>query len=159
MGTHFCGTPEQVQALDTYIKLERAADSLTSRINGHLADYGLTVSQFGILKALHHLGPMCQKELAQKILKSTGNITFVLDNLVKRDLVRRERDTEDRRFITIHLTAQGDALIRQIFPAHVEIVTREVGVLTTEEQRTLGQLCRKAGLGHPEGLLDAVHEP
>ncbi len=150
MGTHFCGTPEQVQALDTYIKLERAADSVTSRINAHLSDYGLTVSQFGILESLHHLGPMCQKSLAGKILKSTGNITFVIDNLAKRDLVRRQRDTNDRRFITIHLTDEGATLISEIFPRHVEIVTREMGVLDGAEQESLGQLCRKVGLAEME---------
>lgn len=150
MGTHYRGTAEEMRALDTYIKLERAADSLTSRINSHLSDHGLTVSQFGILESLHHLGPMCQKELAGKILKSTGNITFVIDNLVKRNLVRRQRDTNDRRFITIHLTDEGAALISDIFPAHVEIVTREMAVLCTEEQENLGHLCRKVGLGEGE---------
>ncbi len=150
MGTHYCGTPDQVRALDTYIKLERAADSVTSRINAHLSDYGLTVSQFGILESLHHLGPMCQKALAEKILKSTGNITFVIDNLAKRNLVRRQRDTDDRRFITIHLTDEGATLIGEIFPLHVEIVTREMGVLDGAEQERLGQLCRKVGLAEME---------
>jgi len=150
MGTHYCGSADEVRALDAYIKLERAADTLTSRINAHLSDYNLTVSQFGILESLLHLGPMCQKDLAGKILKSTGNITFVIDNLAKRNLVRRQRDTEDRRFITIHLTDDGENLISEIFPIHVGIVTREMGVLTSKEQEALGQLCRKAGLGESE---------
>lgn len=153
MGTHYQGTPAEMLALDTYIKLKRATDSVTSRINAHLSNYGLTVSQFGILEALHHLGPMCQRELGGKILKSTGNITFILDNLAKRNLVRRQRDTDDRRFITIHLTDDGDALIRRIFPLHVEIVAQEIGVLDRPEQESLGRLCRKVGLGREERVL------
>jgi MarR family 2-MHQ and catechol resistance regulon transcriptional repressor len=150
MGTHYVGTADEIRALNAYIKLERATDAVTSRINAHLSDHGLTVSQFGILESLHHLGPMCQKDLASKILKSTGNITFVIDNLVKRNLVRRQRDTNDRRFITIHLTDEGDALISEIFPEHVQIVTREMSFLSPAEQEALGQLCRKVGLGEAE---------
>ena len=54
-----------------------------------VAEYDLTAPQFGVLEALYHLGPLCQKDLAAKILKSSGNMTMVIDNLEKRDLVRR----------------------------------------------------------------------
>src|SRR6266702_4591444 len=91
------------RALNTYTKLMRAAESVTSRVNRVLLAPKLTISQFGVLEALYHKGPLCQKEIAVKILKSTGNITLVIDNLEKQDLVRRERDNEDRRFLTINL--------------------------------------------------------
>ena len=68
---------------------------------------GLTISQFGVLEALHHKGPLCQRDIAVKILKSTGNITLVIDNLEKQGLVTRERTSEDRRYLTIRLTGQG----------------------------------------------------
>ena len=75
----------------------------------------MSTSQFGVLELLHHLGPMCQSELAAKILKSTGNLTMVVDHLEERGLVERRRDTGDRRFITVHLTEAGEALIGGIF--------------------------------------------
>ena len=56
-----------------------------------MAAFDLTISQFGVLEALYHKGPLCQRDIAAKILKSTGNITMVIDNLEKRELVRRER--------------------------------------------------------------------
>ena len=55
---------------------------------------------------LLHLGPMHQRELGRKLLKSSGNITLVVDNLEKRGLVRREREREDRRF-SAHRCADG----------------------------------------------------
>lgn len=146
MSTHYPGTEQERLALDVYIKLYRAADSVSQRINRHLADASLTVSQFGVLEALYHLGPLCQSELAQKILKSSGNLTLVVDNLEKRGLVVRQRDNVDRRYVTVNLTEAGRVLISELFPSHVGIVVREIGVLSEEEQRQLGQLCRKLGL-------------
>lgn len=138
-----------MRALDVYIKLMRAAESVSARIHRPLAAVDLTVSQFGVLEALLHLGPLCQRELGEKILRSGGNMTVVIDNLEKRGLARRVRSTEDRRYISVHLTEAGEKLISGIFPAHVEAVVAEIGVLDAGEQQTLAQLCRKLGL--PEG--------
>ena len=147
MPTHYQGSMSAQRALDVFIKLSRAANAVESRINRHLADADLTVSQFGVLEALHHLGSMCQRDLAQKILKSSGNITMVIDNLTKRNLVRRERDKKDRRMVFAHLTDEGKHLIETLFPGHVTIVEREMAVLSPEEQDQLQTLCRKIGLG------------
>ena len=146
MGTQYQGTQTEKDALDVYIKLSRAAESVETRVNSHLKNYGLTWSQFGVLEALFHLGPLHQQDLAAKILKSSGNLTLVIDNLVKRGLVERERDQCDRRFITVCLSGAGHQLISKIFPDHVTQVVEAIGVLTPTEQRQLAQLCRKLGL-------------
>lgn len=149
MGTNYQGTAEEKQALDLYIKLMRAAESVTARVNDHLTDINLTVSQFGVLEALYHLGPMHQALLGEKILKSGGNMTLVIDNLAKRGLVERQRNQDDRRFVTVRLTEKGRDLIREIMPRHVAIVVAEVGILTADEQEQFSTLCRK--LGRKEG--------
>ncbi len=145
MGTRYKGTVEEVMALDAYIKLSRAAESVTQRINGHLQAHDLTISQFGVLEALYHLGSMQPSQLAQKVLKSTGNMTLVIDNLQKRGLVRRKRRADDRRCIDISLTDEGAALIESIFPAHVEGVVDTMSALAADEQEQLAALCRKLG--------------
>ena len=150
MPTHYRGTAAERRALDAYIKLVRAAESVTARLSPGVEAAGLSGSQFGALEALLHRGPMSQRELGQKLLKSSGNITMVVDNLEKRGLVRRERDRDDRRFITVHLTDEGERLIRDFFPCHAAAITREMGVLTPTEQEELGRLCRKLGLREPE---------
>ena len=146
VGTHYAGTVEEVRALDVYIKLSRAAESVTQRINGHLQDHNLTISQFGALEALYHLGSLQPGQLAQKVLKSSGNMTLVIDNLVKRGLVTRRRRTDDRRCIDISLTEQGAALIEEIFPHHVAGVVQTMSALPLDEQLQLAALCRKLGL-------------
>lgn len=145
MPTHYKGTPQEEQALDAYIKLTRAVNSLEARIARHGQMEDLTPSQFGVLETLMHLGPMCPGELSTKLLKSSGNMTLVLDNLEKRGLIRRVRESEDRRQIRIHLTPEGEALIRRIFPGQAQAITQEMSALTAEEQQQLGRLCRKLG--------------
>ncbi len=134
------------RALNTYTKLMRAAESVTGRVHRVLSAPKLTISQFGVLEALYHKGPLCQKDIAAKILKSTGNITLVIDNLEKQRLVRRERDTEDRRYLTIHLTETGEALIADVFAAVEKSIVSEMASLTDSEQELLGNLCKKLGL-------------
>jgi MarR family 2-MHQ and catechol resistance regulon transcriptional repressor len=134
------------KALKTYVKLMRAAESVTARIHKHLSSIGLTLSQFAVLEVLYHLGPLSQGEIGRKILRSSGNMTMVIDNLEKNGLVRRKRDETDRRFFIVHLTDRGFKLISNIFPPHARVITREFGVLTDAEQDALASLCKKLGL-------------
>jgi MarR family 2-MHQ and catechol resistance regulon transcriptional repressor len=136
----------KMRALNTYTKLMRAAESITARTHRHLSSKGLTISQFGVLEALYHLGPLSQKEIGQKILRSGGNITMIIDNLEKRDLVRRRRDKTDRRVFIVHLTDEGNKLISKVFPPHATKISDEMSVLSAAEQETLGGLCKKLGL-------------
>jgi MarR family 2-MHQ and catechol resistance regulon transcriptional repressor len=147
MGTRYRGTPDEIRALDAFIKLQRAADALGSRVHAHLAADDLTVSQFGVLEALLHLGPMCQRDIGLKLLRSGGNITLVVDNLEKRGLARRERSVENRKFVTVHLTDEGRRLVRRVFPRHVQAVVREMEALSPREQETFARLAKAAGIG------------
>jgi MarR family 2-MHQ and catechol resistance regulon transcriptional repressor len=146
VGTKYKGSKKEVRALDTLIKLVRAAESVSGRVEARLSALGLTVSQFGVLEALLHLGPLYQKDLGRKILKSGGNVTMVVDNLEKRGLVKRVRDEEDRRHYAVRLTANGRRMIDAFFPEHVARVVEEMNILTQKEQEELGRLCKKVGL-------------
>lgn len=147
MGTKYQGSPAEVTALNSYIKLTRASESIFSRTTAHLADYGLTDTQFAVLEALYYLGTLSQVELAQKVLKSTGNLTLVLKNLEKQGLICRERSQQDQRYMRVSMTEAGQALIARIMPLHVQGIVAAMGVLTAEEQATLDRLCRKLGMG------------
>jgi MarR family 2-MHQ and catechol resistance regulon transcriptional repressor len=149
MGTHYKGTKREVQALDTFIKLMRGSDSVMSRLRGSLDSSDLTESQFAVLEALLHLGPLCLTVLAQKLLKSGGNLTMVVNNLQKRGLVRKQQEGSDRRYTSIHLTPSGEKLIRKVFARHLAAIVKEMQVLSLDEQAELGRLCRKLGLASP----------
>ena len=145
MGTHYQGTTAERRALNTLIKLTRCADAVMARLAGPLKRDGLTASQFGVLEALLHLGPLHQNELCAKLLKSGGNLTVVITNLEQRGLVRRRRDGSDRRYVRVELTNAGRRLIRRVFPRHLAVVTGELAALTAAEQLQLAGLCKKLG--------------
>tara|TARA_R110000868_G_scaffold299953_1_gene560256 strand:- start:138 stop:593 length:456 start_codon:yes stop_codon:yes gene_type:complete len=146
MPTHFEGTKEQKATLNTFIKLMRATESLNQRLCRHLSEADLTISQFGILEALLHLGPQNQKELGQKLLKSGGNITLVIDNLEKSGYVTRKKDQNDRRALIVDLTVQGKSFIEDFFPKHLAKISEEFGVLDDNEKKELGRICKKIGM-------------
>jgi len=138
-------TDHQRTVLKTYTQMMRAADAVTTRMHRHLADSGLTGSQFGVLEALYHLGPLCQRDIGKKILKTSGNMTTVIDNLEKRKLVVRVKDLTDRRRISVELTPAGYDLIDTVFPIHSEIAEQVFAVMNPGELQTLGSLLKKVG--------------
>lgn len=146
MGTHHKGTNKEVVALNTYIKLVRAVESLNRRLFPFLLKHGLSESQFSVMEALFHLGPMNQRELSSKLLRSPGNMTMVIDNLEKRKYVKRERGELDRRHYIIHLTDAGKEFIKKIFPEQVNAIVNELGVLTEQEQCQLQKMCKVIGV-------------
>lgn len=147
MGTKYQGSESETRALDAYIKLTRAAQTVLDRTNRHLTDHGLTTSQFGVLEALHHLGTLSQVDVARKLLLSTANITTVMQNLEKAGYIRRERDPRDQRVVRASITEAGQKLVEKILPTHVETIVADMSVLTPDEQETLAALCRKLGRG------------
>lgn len=146
MGSQFKGSKKTTEALNSYIKLIRSAESLSSKINLELSEYGLTESQFGVLDALLHLGPMKHKEIRKKILKSGGNITMVINNLERRELVQRKRSEKDKREFIINLTPKGKNKIVETLPQISKSIKKYFEILSKEEQKQLQRLCKIVGL-------------
>ncbi len=132
-------------AVNTFVKLVRATETVTSNIHKFLVEENLTISQFGVLEALFHLGPLSLSSLGKKILKSNANLTTVVDNLEKRRLVARERIHSDRRQIHVGLSTEGRKLIERIFPFHEKKIAEEMCHLNFSELELLGRLCKKLG--------------
>lgn len=158
MTTRAVTTPTAAAALDAYVKLMRASESVTARAHLVLPD-GVTITQFAALEALLHRGPLFQSELALKLLKSGGNLTLVVDNLERDGMVVRERDAADRRRIAVSLTAKGRKFITALFPKVAASLAHEFSALTPDEQVTLAQLCKKLGRGNPAPAPDAASAP
>lgn len=150
MGTKYKGTSREQLVLDAFIKLLRASHSIPARQNNKLSNVGLTNGQFGVLEAIYHLGPLNQRTLGKKILTSEGNITFIIDNLVKKELVTRRQDPEDRRRSIIELTDKGREFITEYFPIHLNNIKKEFEHFSDEELLELARLTKKAGLSYTE---------
>jgi MarR family transcriptional regulator, 2-MHQ and catechol-resistance regulon repressor len=140
-------------ALDAYVKLLRANRAVLAHVEPRVAEAGLTMTQFGVLEAILHLGPLGQRDLSQKVLTSPGNMTDLIDKLEDRGLVRRVRQKADRRAVRVELTVKGRALIEPLFAAHGHDIDAAMAGLDAAELRQLGVLLRKLGLA-AEGVED-----
>jgi MarR family 2-MHQ and catechol resistance regulon transcriptional repressor len=147
---------KQETALKLWVVLARAMSAVSKHVEADVAQYDLTGTEFGILEALYHKGPMLLGEIQRKILVTSGGITYLVDRLVVKGLVRREECEEDRRARYAVLTPAGQSLIKRIFPGHAARIEQALSGLTTTEQREATQLLRKLGLAAAD--LDAVSE-
>ncbi len=145
MPTHHKGSAQETLALKTYIKLMRAGDSLGRRLKTCRANGDLTFSQFAVLEALYHLGPLRPNVISVKTLRSPGNITLVIDNLEKAGLVSRAPAPDDRRALLVALTPKGKKVIAGALPGHLTAIVDQMSVLSADEQKQLGDLCKKLG--------------
>jgi len=140
------GSKTELASLDVYIKLRRAVDSVEKRISRQQPlPKSLTVSQFAVLEALYFHGPLKQSLIASKVLTSTGNLTFVIDNLVKAGLVERTQLPADRRVRAAALTEKGLQLIEQVFPHMAAAINQSISVLDEEEKLELSRLLKILG--------------
>ena len=145
---------EEERSLRLWISLARCYATFARAVSCKIAEYGLTTAQFGILEALHHLGPLSLGELADKLLVTGGNVTYVMDRLEEQGLVRRERSGEDRRVVLAHLTEEGRELIDDVFPGHATFIHEQAEVLAPEDQELLRDLLKELGKGIAERQPD-----
>ncbi len=104
--------------LKLVIALARTHNALFGIIEKRLRKHNLSISEFGVLEFLFHKGRQPVQVIAEKILVTSGTITYVIDKLAKKGLVTREKCSEDKRRFYVDLTDGGRALIAEIFPYH-----------------------------------------
>jgi MarR family transcriptional regulator, 2-MHQ and catechol-resistance regulon repressor len=152
VGTHYQGHPAEVRALDALVKLVRCAESVQGRLEVGIREEGVTPSQFGVLEALLHLGPLEPCELGPKVLTSRPNMVLLVDQLEVRGLVRRVPVVGDRRRVRVELTAAGRRAISKAFQRHLPRVVSELSALSAAEQEQLGRLCKRLGRREAEAV-------
>jgi MarR family 2-MHQ and catechol resistance regulon transcriptional repressor len=142
------------RCLRLWISLARSYSTFARAVACKVTEYDLTVPQFGVMEALHHLGPLTLGELADKLLVTGGNITYVMDRLEEQGLVVRRRMGNDRRVVRAHLTEEGKRRIESVFPEHRRFVCDLASQLDPEEQNQLRALLKKLG----KGIAHDCHE-
>ncbi len=142
-----CWSEDEDRALRLWIALARCYATFSRAVSSRVGDYGLTAAQFGVLEALHHLGPLSLGELADKLLVTGGNVTYVMDRLEEQGFVYRERSGEDRRIVEGKLTDDGRRLIGEVFESHARFIRGLAERLEPDEQQELRRLLKKLGKG------------
>jgi MarR family transcriptional regulator, 2-MHQ and catechol-resistance regulon repressor len=134
------------RALKLFVVLNRAASAVTAAAQADVARHGLSLGEFASLEALYHKGPLLLGELQRSVLKSSGGMTYVVDRLVAKGLVRRRPCAEDRRALYAELTEAGSALMDRVFPDHAKAIERALAGLSAEEQSEAIRLIKRLGL-------------
>lgn len=148
--THSLSETAEATALKLFVVLSRAQAAVARHADADVARHGLTVTEFAILEALYHRGPLLLGDLQRKILVTSGGITYLVDRLERRGLVTRQPSPDDRRARFAALTAEGEALIARIFPEHAETIARAVAGLSPAEQAQAIELLRALGTAAEE---------
>lgn len=136
---------ESEWALKLFVVLSRASRAVTDRVKEDIKNHGLNPTEFAVLELLFHKGDQPIQHIGKKILLSSGSMTYVIDRLEEKDLLRRKPSPDDRRMTYATITSEGYATMEKIFPAHEEAIRNLFSELDLGEKRTLIDLLKKVG--------------
>lgn len=148
--------PEFAVVLKLMTVLSRAHTAVHERAREDMARHGLTQTEFAVLEALYHKGPLLHGEIRDKILVSSGGITYLVDRLEDRGLLGRRECPGDRRARYVFLTEAGIELMDRIFPEHARALAVAFQALDEEDQERLTDLLRTLGRGAMEVAAPAT---
>src|ERR1700761_2563162 len=134
---------DDLSGIRVWLMLWRAGRAVEFHAQRSVARFGIVMSDFGVLEALLHLGPLTAKQLGATVLLTSGSVTAVIDRLAARGLVRREENTRDRRACIVRLTAAGRRLIERAFGQHRTKWEEALEGFSTDERMTLLPLLRR----------------
>ena len=129
-----------------WLILWKAYDAVREHAERHIQSLGLCLSDFGVLEALLHKGPLPVNTIGGLIRLTSGSITAAVDRLESKGLVARRNDPGDRRARVVHLTAAGRKLISSAFEDHEAAMERATSGLTASERGEAAALLKKLGL-------------
>jgi MarR family 2-MHQ and catechol resistance regulon transcriptional repressor len=139
-------------SLDLYIALNRASQWINSHADRDIKQHGLNRTEFGVLELLYHKGSQPLQQIGGKVLMSSGNITYVVDKLERKNFVKRRASTEDRRLIFAEITEAGRKWIEEVFPKHAQVIVQAMNGLSLEEKQVVSQLLKKLGKYAEQGF-------
>ena len=136
---------DKVSGTQLWLVLIKAFHSMMAFTDRTLADSGLGQSEFRILEALLHKGPMPVNVVGPRVFLTPGSISVAVDRLLKRGLVTRTGSADDRRVRVVALTPSGRRLIEKVFAAHSAQVDSLAHVLSAKERRQIARGLKTLG--------------
>jgi MarR family 2-MHQ and catechol resistance regulon transcriptional repressor len=129
-----------------FLVLWKAARAAQAYAEKSILEHEMCGSDFAVLEALLHKGPLPVNEIGKKVLLTSGSITVAVDRLETKELVERRLHGTDRRARIVHLTKEGRKLITRAYAQHAADMERLASAsLTRAERKTLIRLLKKIG--------------
>lgn len=131
--------------VEAILNILRTSDLFHNRFGRLFREFGLTASQYNVLRILRGEGkPLPSLEIASRLVQVVPAITGLIDRLEKQDLVIRDRCSEDRRVVYVRLTAKASKLLKKLDQPDLDLHKQLIGHLTRKELSELSRLLEKA---------------
>ncbi|WP_240375686.1 MarR family winged helix-turn-helix transcriptional regulator [Bacillus piscicola] len=136
---------EEYLSLKAFVVLTRALQSIKSRAEEDIKHLGLNPTEFAVLELIYSKGDQPIQKIGEKILIASSSITYVVDKLEKKNLIKRKPCPKDRRVTHAAITAEGTELMDQVFPKHRNALKEIFSGLGIKEKEDLIDQLKKLG--------------
>jgi MarR family transcriptional regulator, 2-MHQ and catechol-resistance regulon repressor len=126
-----------------FLLLMQTSKAIQERIREEMSKNKLSITEFSVLEVLFYQGKQTIQQIGNRILISSGSMTYVIDKLEQKGIIKRNDCREDRRVIHITLTAEGMEIMENIMPKYQEMVDSFFEDLTDDESQLLVNSLKK----------------
>ena len=137
--------PDTQAALQLWKVLNRAQRTLAVFLRRDVERRAMGLTEFAVLEALYHEGPLALGEIGDRIVLTSGTITYVVDKLEDQGALRRRPSEQDRRRTLAELTEFGRAHIARLLPERAALLQRLMSALSVEEKQEAAALLKRLG--------------
>ncbi|MEM1058356.1 MAG: MarR family winged helix-turn-helix transcriptional regulator [Verrucomicrobiota bacterium] len=135
----------KIDGIRLWLVLHKAYKAVEQAARDHLDSLDLCLTDFAVMEALMHKGPMRVNELGDKVILTSGSITTAVQRLEKIGYLKRKTSPEDGRVQVISLNATGRKFIARHFREHERVLEEATDVLNAKERIQLERLLKKWG--------------
>lgn len=153
---------EGIAAAKLWLVLARASASIGTYIERSMGLKGYCLTDFMILEALLHKGPLTISAIGEKVQLASASMTSAIDRLEERSLVHRSLSAQDRRVRLVDLTCDGRRFIARLFAEHIDDLEAISTEISQEERWILYRALKKIGFAAKAAtpaLSEAVRRP
>ena len=136
---------DRAAALKLWVVLSRAYNAIARQAADDVERQGLSMTDFSVLEVLYHRGPLSLGDIGERVLLKSGSVTYAVDRLEEKRLLRRRSSPEDLRVTFAELTPAGRAVMDRVFPVHAETIRQTLAGLSRVEKRQATDLLKRLG--------------
>src|SRR3954464_4692375 len=126
-----------------YLLLMQTSKAIQEKIKVEMINHNINITEFSVLEVLYLKGKQTIHQIAKSILITSGSMTYVIDKLEQKGLLRRKACPDDRRAIHVILMDDGIDLMNKIMPKHQGLIDDMFGSLNHDEIETIVKLLKK----------------
>ena len=131
------------ELLNTVITLTQVNGYFTKVLNENISKFGLNLTDFSVLDLLFQKGEQTTQKIGEKMLITSGSITYIVNKLEKMELICRNKSETDKRITYIKLTKKGRETIFELLPLQIEKINEIFSDFSKEDLINLNHLLKK----------------